>query len=138
MIPQKNDFVIVYLNNGYSESGYVEEWGEQVVLVNDHSITVIKNPDDIFLFKIRIEKQEEPAITNSTAQQVFIDKQISSNKRSHIERLGELAQQRVEIGNQERMRVKDYINGKPSGKRINYESIYRDESLPIYPSKKNR
>ncbi len=66
MIPSIGQYVKILFKNGFSESGFVYEWGKHIVLEasDGSSVTVIKNIDDIFLYKILINKKDEKPVSD--------------------------------------------------------------------------
>lgn len=137
MIPNKNDFVKVYMQN-FIDEGFVEAWGKKIVLrsIDGSTITVINNSETIIAYRILTDKKAK------TVSTVHVDKEIDPKKyyREPMDRVLDLAELRKELAKEEQSRARQKLTEfKPSGAYdINYDnSAILRQSILQHPTKKN-
>jgi len=138
MIPKKGQFVHVYLNNSFSDSGFVFEWGDKVVLrsFDSGAFTIINDPSDIFAYRILVEKNDQ-----SPVSEVYVEKPLEPTeyRRDPVDRglhLLELHKLRAE---EELKRVRQKLTTfSPNGVTNDNDTILGHKSVLLNSLKKNQ
>lgn len=133
MQPNKGSYVKVCFNNGLVECGTVSSWNEsEIVLETTDSMIVIKNPEDIFIYKIFKDIPEyKPPVSD-----VFVDKDLTPKEyvRDPALRALDIYQLRKEAQAEEQQRAREKLTEfRPTGHGapIQYGNIelLRDKSI---------
>ena len=144
MNPEKGWYVKIYFKNGYLEEGVVELWDKEIILVNDDALTIIKDADSIFIYKIIFkESKSEDQKDISRDDTVYVDKEMTPTEyiRDPVDRAKNLYELRKECREEEQERARkkltEFEPSHPTGTTYDNFSILRDESVLRNTSKKD-
>lgn len=115
MTPANGAFVKVCFTNGLVESGVVQKWDDDIIVLdNVDSSVVIKNPDDIFIYKIYKQNQEY----KQPVSDVYVDKEPAPEKyiRDPALRALDIYELRKKVQEEEARRAREKLTEfKPTG-----------------------
>jgi len=133
MQPQQGSYVKVCFNNGLVECGTVASWNDtEIVLETIDSMIVIKNPQDIFIYKIFKDKPDhKPPVSD-----VYVDKELTPTEyvRDPALRALNIYELRKEVQAEEEQRAREKLTEfRPSGNGVPVQygniELLRDKSI---------
>ena len=127
MIPNKHDTVKILFKNGFVEYGEVLSWGsKEIILSSLKEVTVIKNTEEIFIYKILKVKEQ----TASPPKEVFVEPPVlesyEPDANLRAKKLVDLHKLRIEAEQENaRQKLNSFTNPGLNGTEYRIPSLTR-------------